>query len=58
MLIKNYLGWASNILNLLIFTYIFMNTTSECFDKLQMNIVAFGILVSILVQLISFVNKD
>jgi hypothetical protein len=58
MQIKNYLGWASNILNLIIFIYIFVNTTSACFDKLQMNITAFGILVSILGQLVSSIEEN
>ncbi|MFH1365381.1 MAG: hypothetical protein ABIH28_02245 [archaeon] len=51
-------GWASNILNALIFIYILLNTTKDCFNKNQLIITAFGLIVSVIVQVYSAIIKQ
>ena len=51
-------GWASNILNALIFIYLLLNTARECFNKNQLIIAAFGLIVSVIVQVYSSITKQ
>ncbi|MEK6882574.1 MAG: hypothetical protein AABY22_23335 [Nanoarchaeota archaeon] len=55
---KEMYGWLSNILNLIIFTYIIINTTGQCFNQFQMGLTAFGIIVSIIVQTYSTLREE
>ena len=58
MINKNLFGWASNALNALIFIYLILNTTSQCFNKSQMGLVAFGLIVSIISQINSSISEE
>jgi len=51
-------GWASNILNIIIFIYIILGTKQECFSKSQMGLSAFGLIVSLLMQINSTIKEE
>jgi hypothetical protein len=58
MINKNLFGWASNFLNWIVFIYIILNTTVQCFSKSQMGLTAFGLIVSILAQINSGISEE
>lgn len=53
----NILDLASNILNITIFLYIIINTTTACFNQNQMVLTASGIITSLIIQIIKEINK-
>jgi hypothetical protein len=51
------LDLASNILNVTIFFYIIINTTTSCFNQGQMILTALGMITSLVIQIVKEVNK-
>jgi hypothetical protein len=51
------LDLASNILNVTIFFYIIINTTTSCFNQGQMILTAWGMITSLVIQIVKEVNK-
>ncbi|MFA5070868.1 MAG: hypothetical protein WC511_00680 [Candidatus Pacearchaeota archaeon] len=53
----NLLDVASNILNVTIFFYIIINTTTACFNQGQMILTASGMITSLVIQITKEINK-
>ncbi len=53
-----FLSWFGNMINFLVFAYIAINiVNTSCFNEFEMSLSLVGLLASILIQVVSIVNK-
>jgi hypothetical protein len=53
-----FLEWFGNFINILIFAFISINiVNTSCFDTFQLSLTAFGLIVSLIIQIISIFVK-